>query len=359
MDIAKLLKQTIDAHASDLHLNAHSRPTIRIDGILKVLEEEEVLTPKSLQALFDFITNEKQKLALQIKRQLDFAYQIPDVGRFRVNVLIQRSSLSFDFRAISKDISALGAMRLPPIYGEITTARKGLILVTGPTGSGKSSTVAAMINYINETESRHIVVVENPIEYLHPNKKSIILQLEVGQDTESYGQAIWHTMRHDPDIFVVGELRDLETINAAIGAAAAGHLVIGIQNTNDTSQAVDRLVEVFPHAQQAQIRVQVSQILIGVLSQVLVPNTKGGRVPACEIMIVNSTIRNSIKEGKTQFLQSAIQLGTKEKMQTLNQALAKLVQDKEITVQHAMHYSIDKEQLMNMVGLKDLMQKPF
>jgi twitching motility protein PilT len=214
-----------------------------------------------------------------------------------------------------------------------------------------------MVNYINETDSRHIIIVEDPIEYVHPNKKSIILQLEVGKDTESFGQALWNTMRHDPDVLVVGEMRDLETISAAITAAETGHLVMGTLHTNDATQTIDRIVDVFPHGQQAQMRVQLSQVLVGVFSQVLIPCTKGGRVPACEIMIANSAVRNSIREGKTQYLQNAIQLGVKEKMQTLNQALARLVIDKEISVQHAMHNSVDKEQLMNLVGLKEMATK--
>jgi twitching motility protein PilT len=249
-------------------------------------------------------------------------------------------------------------MGLPDIYTEITSARKGLILVTGPTGSGKSTTLAAMVNYINETDSRHIISVEDPIEYVHPNKKSMILQLEVGKDTESFSQALWNTLRHDPDVLVVGEMRDLETISAAITAAETGHLVMGTLHTNDATQTIDRIVDVFPHGQQAQMRIQLSQVLVGVFSQVLLPCVKGGRVPACEIMIANSAVRNSIREGKTQYLQNAIQLGIKEKMQTLNQALARLVVEKEVSVQQAMHNSVDKEQLMNLIGLKEFAQKP-
>ena len=193
---------------------------------------------------------------------------------------------------------------------------------------------------------------------MHLNKKSIIIQMEIGRDTESFSQALLNTLRHDPDVLVVGEMRDIETISAAITAAETGHLVMGTLHTNDATQTIDRIVDVFPHGQQAQMRVQLSQVLVAVFSQVLVPRIKGGRVPAWEIMIANSAVRNSIREGKTQYLQNAIQLGIKEKMQTLNQALARLIVDKEITVQQAVHYSVDKEQLMNLVGLKELVLKP-
>jgi twitching motility protein PilT len=358
MEIQKLLRYSSESRASDLHLNANSHPVIRVDGALKTLDKEEILTSANLQELFDSITNEKQKRALQAKLQLDFAYVVPEVGRFRVNVLIQRGALSFTFRVIAQDVAPLSNMGLPDIYSEITMSRKGLILVTGPTGSGKSTTLAAMVNYINDNDSRHIITVEDPIEYIHPNKRSMILQLEVGKDTESFSQALWNTLRHDPDVLVVGEMRDLETISAAITAAETGHLVMGTLHTNDATQTIDRIVDVFPHGQQAQMRVQLSQVLLGVFSQLLLPRIKGGRVPACEIMIANSAVRNSIREGKTQYLQNAMQLGIKEKMQTLNQALAKLVVDKEISAQQAIHNSIDKEQLMNLIGLKELVQKP-
>lgn len=358
MDINRLLKYSVDLNASDLHLNVVSHPVVRVDGVLKNLKEEEIITNQALQELFTSITNEKQQQVLQIKKQLDFAHVVPEVGRFRVNVLFQRGALSFTFRTIAKEVNLLSKLGLPEVYSEITSARKGLILVTGPTGCGKSTTLASMVNHINETDSRHIITVEDPIEYVHNNKNSIILQLEVGKDTESFSHALWNTLRHDPDVLIVGEMRDLETMSGAITAAETGHLVMGTLHTNDATQTIDRIVDVFPPGQQAQMRVQLSQVLLAVFSQVLVPRIGGGRIPACEIMIANSAVRNSIREGKTQYLQNAIQLGIKEKMQTLNQALAKLIVEKEISIQQALHYSMDTEQLMNLIGLKDLIQKP-
>jgi twitching motility protein PilT len=357
MDINKLLKFAIDSKASDLHLNHDCYPIMRVDGALIILKEEQYLTEQVLLDLFNSITSEKQKQALQEKRVLDFAYVAPAVGRFRVSVIFQRGVLSFTFRIIAKEVTPLSVMGLPDIYTEITECQKGLILVTGPTGSGKSTTLAAMVNYINEHDSRHIITVEDPIEYVHANKKSMILQLEVGKDAESFAQALWCTLRHDPDVLVVGEMRDLETISAAITAAETGHLVMGTLHTNDATQTIDRIVDVFPYGQQAQMRVQLSQVLLGVFSQLLLPRINGGRVPACEVMIANSAVRNSIREGKTQYLQNAIQLGLKEKMQTLNQALAKLVLEKQVSAQEAIRYSVDRDQLINLIGLKESIQK--
>ena len=357
MDIQKLLKYAIESRASDLHLNADCHPVVRIDGELITLKDEELLTEQSLFELGEKLTTDKQREVLHLKRQLDFAHVLPGVGRFRVSILMQRNALSFTFRVIAKDVNPLSNMGLPDIYATITEAKKGLILVTGPTGSGKSTTLAAMVNYINENDSRHIITVEDPIEYVHPNKKSMILQMEVGKDTDSFSQALWSTLRHDPDVLVVGEMRDLETISAAITAAETGHLVMGTLHTNDATQTIDRIVDVFPHGQQAQMRVQLAQVLVAVFSQLLIPRIGGGRIPACEVMIANSAVRNSIREGKTQFLQNAIQLGVKEKMQTMNQALAKLVIEKVITVKEALHYTPEKEQLTNLIGLKELIAK--
>jgi len=264
--------------------------------------------------------------------------------------MYQRDSLSFTFRIIASDVAPLSLIGLPDIYAKLSLSRKGLILVTGPTGSGKSTTLAAMINYVNDTVSRHIISVEDPIEYLHPNKKSVVLQLELGRDTESFSSAVRNSLRHDPDIIVVGEMRDLETISAAVTAAETGHLVMGTLHTIDATQTVDRLIDVFPYGQQQQMRHQISQVLVGVFSQVLVPRVDKGRVPACEIMIANAAVRNCIREAKTQNLVTVIQVGLKEGMQTLNQALAALVVDNKVKVEEAMKYSNDADNLNKLIN---------
>ncbi|MBN1367705.1 MAG: type IV pilus twitching motility protein PilT [Dehalococcoidales bacterium] len=350
MDLDSLLLKIKEDGASDLHLNAGSHPSARIDGALCILNDYEVLTPSILESVLVSITTEQQRETLETRRELDLAYYIPDVCRFRVNILHQRNSLSFNFRVIATDVAPLSLIGLPDIYAKISLSRKGLILVTGPTGSGKSTTLAAMINYINDNISRHIVTIEDPIEYLHPNKQSVILQMEVGKDTESFSGAVRNSLRHDPDIIVVGELRDLETIGAALTAAETGHLVLGTLHTVDATQTVDRMIDVFPYGQQPQIRHQIAQVLVGVFSQVLVPKTSGGRAPACEILIANSAVRNCIKEAKTQNLLSVIQVGLKEGMQTLNQALAALIVDNKVTKEEALKYSNDAESLNKIIS---------
>ncbi len=349
IDLDKLLHYVKKEGASDLHLNAGSRPSMRSDGSLVILREYEVLTPDVLLNVLKGMTSESQREILGKRRELDLAYFVPDLGRFRVNVLYQRGSLSFNFRVIATDIAPLSTIGLPEIYAKASLSSKGLILVTGPTGSGKSTTLAAMINYINDNISRHIITIEDPIEYLHPNKQSVILQLEVGKDTESFSSAVRNALRHDPDIIVVGEMRDLETIGAALTAAETGHLVLATLHTIDATQTVDRIIDVFPYGQQQEIRHQVSQVLVGVFSQVLVPKIGKGRVPACEIMMGNTAVRNTIKEAKTQNLVSVIQMGFKEGMQTLNQALTALVVEGKVKKEEALRFSNDPENLDRLI----------
>ncbi len=262
---------------------------------------------------------------------------------------MQKGTVSLAFRLLARVLSPLSSLGLKELYGELSLRPRGLILVTGPTGSGKSTTLAAMIKYINENEKRHIITIEDPIEYIHENKNSLILQRSVGDDTQSFSTALRHALRHDPDVIVVGEMRDLDTIATAISAAETGHLVMGTLHTIDASETVDRIVEVFPHGQQAQIKLQLSQVLLAVLSQTLVPRIGGGRVPACEIMLNNSAVKSSIREGKIHQLYSSIQLGQKEGMQTLNQALASLVEKGIVSAKEALLKSSNVESLQKMI----------
>lgn len=351
MDINKLLLRIKKDGASDLHLSNNSHPSARKDGLLNILTDEEIITNEYLTATLNKVTDEKQRETLNTKKEVDLSYAVPGAGRFRVNVLVQRNTLSFAFRVIAEDVSPLDKIGLPKIYAELSLYRKGLLIITGPTGSGKSTTLAAMVNYINDNAHRRIMSIEDPIEYLHPNKKSVVLQIELGRDTESYSGAVRNSLRHDPDVIVVGEMRDRDTIAAALTAAETGHLVMGTLHTNDVAQTIDRIIDVFPFQQQDQLKHQISQVLLGIFSQVLIPRIGGGRVPACEILIANSAVRNMIREGKTHQLINVMQVGLKDGMQTLNQALSILVTRRLILREEALKYATDSEQLDRQIQL--------
>ena len=347
--IEEMLALATEECASDLHLNVHSPPIIRVDGRLKKLDNWPEIQAEEIAEILGNISTQEQRNRFLVEQELDFSYDTPDLGRFRVNALMQKGAISLAFRLLARVLSPLQALGLGELYEELSLKPRGLILVTGPTGSGKSTTLAAMINYINETEKRHIITIEDPIEYVHTNKNSLILQRSVGDDTQSFSTALRHALRHDPDVIVVGEMRDLDTIATAISAAETGHLVMGTLHTIDASETVDRIVEVFPHGQQEQIRLQLSQVLLAVLSQTLVPRIGGGRVPACEIMLNNSAVRSSIREGKIHQLYSSIQLGQKEGMRTLNQALASLVEKGIVSAEEAMLKSSNVGRLEKMI----------
>ena len=338
-DIEGLLALAEEECASDLHLNVNSPPIIRVDGRLQKLGQFSSTTEEEILEVLGKITTEAQRNRFQQEHELDFSYENPEQGRFRVNALMQRGVISLAFRLLARVLSPLEALGLKDVYGELSRHPRGLILVTGPTGSGKSTTLAAMINYINEVEKRHIITIEDPIEYVHQNKNSLILQRDVGEDTQSFSIALKHALRHDPDIIVVGEMRDLTTITTAISAAETGHLVMATLHTVDATETVNRVVEVFPSGQQQQIKLQLSQVLLAVLSQTLVPRIGGGRVPACEIMLGNTAIRSIIRGGQIHQLYSSIQLGKKEGMQTLNQSLADLVIEGVVSEKEALEKS--------------------
>lgn len=337
--------------ASDLHLRVPSSPVLRIDGALKPQVDLPEMTPDRMRQIFNHITTEEQREMFYRDLELDFAYSVPDVARFRVNVMLQRGTMSIAFRRVPFEIPTIDDLELPQVCKSLSLKPRGLILVTGPTGSGKSTTLASMIDYLNEREGRNIITIENPIEYLHHNKKSIIAQRDLGDDTHSFNTALVHALRHDPDVILVGEMRDLETIATAITAAETGHLVFATLHTNSASQTVDRIIDSFPARQQDQIRAQLAGNLLGIVSQRLIPRIEGGRVPAVEIMMVNSAIRNLIRENKNHQLDLVINTSADEGMISLNTSLADLVKAREISLENAEIYST------NVKDLKMMMQR--
>jgi twitching motility protein PilT len=325
MQLTELFERTLNNKASDLHLRVPSPPVLRIDGGLEPQTDLPALTVEDVQKVFEEITTEEQRNIFAEKLELNFAYSVHGLARFRVNVLKQRGSLSIAFRLVPFKVFTIDELELPQILKRLILKPRGLILVTGPTGSGKSTTLAAMINHLNENESRNVITIEDPIEYLHPNKKCIIAQRDMGDDTKSFSIALINALRHDPDVIVIGEMRDLDTISTAITAAETGHLVLGTLHTVDAVQTVERIIDIFQPSQQQQIRVQLSQVLEAVISQTLVPRIGSGRIAAIEILIANQAVRNLIREGKTFQITNAMQLGSAEGMRTRDQALLDLV----------------------------------
>jgi len=350
MDILDLLWLMKQKGASDLHIRVPVPPVFRIDGNLVPQTDLPPVTPEYAENVFKQITTPEQREKFYQDKELDFAYGVSKLARFRVNVLQQRGTLSIAFRMIPFEVPTIDELGLPQVCKELVLKPRGLILVTGPTGSGKSTTLAAMIHHLNQTLARNVITIEDPIEYLHRNIKCIIAQREVGTDTKSFDQALVHALRHDPDVILVGELRDLETISTAMRAAETGHLVMGTLHTTDAPQTVDRIIDIFPPNQQQQIRLQFSQVIEAVLSQTLLPRASGkGRVAAFEIMIANAAVRNLIREGKTYELHNVMQLSAAEGMQTLDQALADLVRKKLVTLEEAMMKSSSPEKLKKLL----------
>jgi twitching motility protein PilT len=350
MQVEMLLRLMAQKGASDLHLRVPGPPVFRIDGMLVPQEELSLLTPSDLTEAFEQITTTSQRKTFYEELELDFAHSLPGVARFRVNAMLQRGTLSIAFRRIPFEIPSIDKLGLPQICKDLVTKPRGLILVTGPTGSGKSTTLAAMIDYLNEHERRNVITIEDPIEYLYPNKLCLLAQRDMGDDTKSFSNALIHALRHDPDVILVGEMRDLETISTAITAAETGHLVLGTLHTVDAVQTVDRIIDAFPPEHQLQIRMQLAQVLEAVLSQTLLPRVIGkGRIAAFEILIATPAVRNLIRTSKTHELPSAIQLGSNEGMQTLNQALALLVTNNKVAIEEALRKSSNPEQLRKLI----------
>lgn len=349
-NMADLLQLMVERGASDLHVTSGTYPQLRINGRLLPLTQFEVLTPQDTQRLAYSVLNEAQKQKFEEENELDLSFGIQGLARFRCNVYRQRGAVGAAFRLIPYKIRTFDELGLPPIVEKLAERPKGLILVTGPTGSGKSTTLAAMIDKVNSERNEHIVTIEDPIEFVHPHKKCLVNQREVFADTHSFARALKSILRQDPDVVLVGEMRDLETIAAAITIAETGHLTFGTLHTNSCAQTMNRIIDVFPTEQQAQVRAQLSMVLEGVLSQQLIPKVGGGRVMAMEIMVCTPAIRNLIREEKLHQIYSSIATGQKYGMQTMNQSLADLVRRRLITREDALNRSTMPEELLQLLG---------
>jgi twitching motility protein PilT len=344
------LFDAITAGASDLHVTVGVPPMIRVRGQVRPLDYEPLTANATRELIYDILSGEGRQ-RLENDWELDFAYTLPRTARFRVNVYFQRGSLGAAFRTIPHEIKGLGELGLPRAVEDMTEKPRGLVLVTGPTGSGKSTTLAAMIDRINATRNEHIMSVEDPIEFLHTHKKCIVNQREVRQDTRSFAQALKHVLRQDPDVILVGEMRDLETVSLAVTAAETGHLVFGTLHTQDAPQTVDRVIDIFPPHQQHQVRAQLANALQGIITQTLVPRRDGdGRVVACEVLVPTPGVRNLIREGKNHQIYSAMQTGGKFGMQTMDAALVELVRRGKISREEAERRSSNPEELKRLAG---------
>jgi twitching motility protein PilT len=350
VSLQQLLKVMIDKGASDMHITTGAPPLLRVDGSVLPLSLP-ALGPIETKHLCYSILTEEQKIAFEKTNELDFSFGVKNLSRFRANLFVQRGAVAGAFRSIPFKIRTFDELGLPPVVAEFASKPRGLVLVTGPTGSGKSTTLASIIDKINAETRQHIITVEDPIEFLHGNKQCVVNQREVGADTSSFKIALRYILRQDPDVVLVGEMRDLETIEAALTIAETGHLVFGTLHTNSCVQTINRIVDVFPTNQQQQIRAQLSFVLAGVLSQNLLPRADGpGRALALEIMVPNAAIRNLIREDKVHQMYSAMQVGQeKHGMQTLNQSLYALYQKRIISLEEAIGHSQEPDELRSML----------
>jgi twitching motility protein PilT len=349
IQINELLSLMVSKGASDLHITVPSPPVLRIQGQLVSQDDLPPITPKDAASIFEEITTEEQKETFCKELELDFAYGILGLGRFRVNALQQRGSISLAFRFVPYRIPSIDELDLPQICKALVLKQKGLILITGQSGSGKSTTLAAMINHLNQTERRNVITIEDPIEFLFSNNRCIIQQRDIGQDARSFHAALVHALRHDLDVIVIEELRDLATISTAITAAETGHLILGTMHTIDAAQSIDRIIDTFPAVQQPQIRAQLSQILEAVLSQTLLSRIGGGQIAAFEILVATSGVRKLIREGKVHEIISNLELGAPEGKQTMDQALADLVRRNIVTTEEAMTKSNNPKKLSTLL----------
>ncbi len=346
--VKKFLNYAIGKGASDIHIKTNVPPIVRIDGRLRPIENEKPLSREECELYIKNLLNSEQYKKLQEKKELDFSFSF-DNTRFRTNVYFERSRMNASLRLIPAEIRTFNQLGLPPILEKFTLSGQGLVIVTGPTGHGKSTTMAAMIDYINTNRSTHIITIEDPIEYTFKNKKGIVSQREIGNDTHSFSDALKSSFREDPDVIMVGEMRDLETVDSALTLAETGHLVLTTLHTNSASQTADRIIDVFPPHQQMQIRSQLASVIVGVVSQRLIPRVDGGRVVACEIMVANNAVKSIIRDGKTHQLDNTIQTSASEGMISLDKVLAEYVNKGDITLDDALTWAMDQRAFKMMV----------
>jgi twitching motility protein PilT len=346
LSVDALLERAVERGASDLHITAGSPPAIRIHGRIELYDDYEPLTPDETRTLIYRITTTEQQKHLELSRQLDFAYGIRGLARFRVNAYYQREAIAAAFRTIPTDIKSLEQLNLPSSLHEFTTKPRGLVLFTGPTGSGKSTSLAALIDEINRIRHDHIITIEDPIEFLHNHKSCIVNQREIGQDAVGFAEALRGALRQDPDVILLGEMRDLETISTALTAAETGHLVFATLHTQSAPSTIDRIIDVFPAEQQDQVRMQLANSLQGIVTQTLLPRADGtGRVCALEILFMDDAIRNLVRQGKIEQVYSYMQTGTRRGMQTMEQSLTELITKSVVSVPEAMTRSSRPEAL--------------
>lgn len=348
-NLKKILDTTIKEGASDLLISVNHHPTIRITGQLVPLSKEKIVSPEDAENMAFSLIDEPKKKKLLSEKEIDFSYDFDGKARFRVNIFFQRDCLSMALRPIPSEIKSIENLSLPPILHEFTDKTQGLVLVTGASGQGKSTTLASLVDEINHTRAVHVITIEDPVEYIYKSNKAIIEQREVSVDTNSFAGALRAIFRQNPDVIMVGEMRDLETISTTITAAETGHLVFATLHTNSAAQSIHRIIDVFPSEQQNQIRFQLAGSLLGVVSQRLVPRINGGFIPACEVMICNTAISNLIRENKNHEIPAVIETSSREGMISLNRSLADLARRKEISMNDSISYSLNPAELKNLL----------
>jgi twitching motility protein PilT len=355
LNLRALLQEMIEREASDLHITAGERPKLRVDGDITNSSVETVMTPKDTLQLAYSVLTEQQKKRFEFEDELDFSFGIQNLARFRGNVFKQRGCVAMVLRMIPFSVRTFEDLGLPPVVARLAERPRGLILVTGPTGSGKSTTLAAMIDKINRDRKGHIITVEDPIEFIHRHQNCIVNQREIGTDTKSFAAALKYALREDPDIILVGEMRDLETIAAALTIAETGHLVLATLHTNSAAESINRIIDVFPSGQQSQVRAQLAFVLEGVLTQTLLQKSRGkGRMMACEIMVATPAIRSLIRDDKVHQIYSALQSGKKHGMQTMVDALYQLYMNREVSKEECLRAASDANEFLRAIGEKPL-----